>query len=410
MQYYERLGLTREPFSNSPAPHFLFNARQHITCLQELEIAVRLRRGLNVVLGEVGTGKTTLCRRLIRVLDGHGDVVVHLMLDPQFPSPKAFLRVLCGFFTGQEPEQGLGTWQIKERIKKALLTRGLKEKKLVVLIIDEGQKLERASLELLRELLNYETNASKLLQIVIFAQKELEPVIRSMPNFQDRIDCLHRLSPLGLRESVAMIRYRLRKASPAGGGDLFTWPACLAVHRASRGYPRRMVRLCHKAVLAMLIRRRARIGFGLVRAVLREEAAGRGAERSRLGFTASCLAGLLVLAGGLAFGLWDGLPWHGASAPEPAQVEAAGEVRTPVAPAAPSLALPELNDALAPGEPVRRDDADFRPQRTKGLPRLLGAAGTGAGGGLGGTAGSGRLSLGGAGARHIVAADPEPRG
>lgn len=400
MRYFEGLGLTREPFSNSPDPNFLFNSRQHITCLQELEIAVRLRRGLNVVLGDIGTGKTTLCRRFIRVLDGHKEIVVHLLLDPKFPSPKAFLRALCSFFTGQEPEPDLNTWQLKERIKKALLTRGLKEKKLVVLMIDEGQKLDRQSLEILRELLNYETNACKLLQIVIFAQKEFEPVIMSMPNFKDRINCLHRLSPLGFRESRAMIRFRLAKASPAGTkADLFTLPACLAVYRASRGYPRKIVRICHKAVLALLIRRRERIGFFLVRSILREEGAGWGGKR-RLGPVFACLAGLLVLAGGFFLGFTSGLPFFGASKPEPVRVETAAHRAAEAGAEEPgALALPKAEEplrkatplppeeALAPerplarelqppparvSEPEARQATGVRMPRSK-LPRLLGA-------------------------------------
>ncbi|MBN2686747.1 MAG: AAA family ATPase, partial [Deltaproteobacteria bacterium] len=70
MEYFKILNLIKEPFSNSPEPEFFYDSPQHVNCLQNLEMAIRLRRGLNVIVGEVGTGKTTLCRRLINQFDG----------------------------------------------------------------------------------------------------------------------------------------------------------------------------------------------------------------------------------------------------------------------------------------------------------------------------------------------------
>jgi type II secretory pathway predicted ATPase ExeA len=148
MKYFERLGLVREPFSSSPDPGFLFYSRQHITCLQELEIAVRLRRGLNMVIGDIGTGKTTLCRRFVRNLSRNKSISVHLLLDPGFSSARAFLRVLCTQLCGELPDSRLSLWSLKEMIKKALLRMGMREDKTIVLIIDEGQKMSRECLEL----------------------------------------------------------------------------------------------------------------------------------------------------------------------------------------------------------------------------------------------------------------------
>lgn len=298
MKYYERLGLVREPFSSSPDPTFLFYSRQHIACLQELEIAVRLRRGLNLVIGDIGTGKTTLCRRFVRNLSKNGTMDVRLLLDPGFPSAKAFLRVLCAQLCGELPDNRLSPWSLKEMIKKTLLRMGLRADHTVVLIIDEGQKLSRECLEILRELLNYETNEAKLLQIVIFAQPELEPLVADMPNFLDRVNFYHRLRPLNFREMRSMVEYRLARATAEGSfpPKLFSPPALRAIHRATGGYPRKVVRLCHKTLLRMLIADGAQVTWGVVRRCLREEVRGRS---GRLGWAAAGVSAL-ILAGGLA--------------------------------------------------------------------------------------------------------------
>ncbi|MGE4504388.1 MAG: AAA family ATPase [Desulfovibrionaceae bacterium] len=273
MEYYERLGLAREPFSNSPDPDFLFYSRQHIDCLQQMEIAVRLRRGLNVVVGPVGTGKTTLIRRLIKDMGADRSVRLHLVLDPYFKSAHAFLRMLCSQVLGTLPDRRLNAYSLKEQLKRELFRRGVEENLLSVLVVDEAQKMTPECLEVLRELLNYETNNRKLLQILLFAQPEIEPVIRSMENFMDRVNTFVRLKPLSLREARAMIDYRLEMASDEHRGvpRLFTPAGVRVLHKAAGGYPRKLVRLCHKAMLALLIQKRRRVSWSLARTVVLEE-------------------------------------------------------------------------------------------------------------------------------------------
>ena len=145
MDYFKILNLKKEPFSNSPEPEFFFQSSKHLGCLQKLELAVRLRRGLNVVIGDVGTGKTTLCRQLILKFaeseHDSGNTETHLLMDPAFTNPVEFLSAVSltlGIsFTGE----GESEWQFKENIKKYLWKKGVDEGKIVVLIIDEGQKL-----------------------------------------------------------------------------------------------------------------------------------------------------------------------------------------------------------------------------------------------------------------------------
>lgn len=98
--YLELLNLTREPFSNSPDPDAYYRTPTHEDCLNRLEIAIRLRRGLNVVLGEVGTGKSTLCRCLLRSLNEQSGIDVFLLLDAGFEDADEFVRHLCELFAG----------------------------------------------------------------------------------------------------------------------------------------------------------------------------------------------------------------------------------------------------------------------------------------------------------------------
>ena len=270
MEYYNILNLKKEPFSNSPEPEFFFESPKHIGCLQKLELAVRLRRGLNVVIGDVGTGKTTLCRKLIQQLsyttDDSQEIETHLLLDPSFKNSTEFLQTVSLLLGIKDVEDQESEWQLKERIKNYLFSKGVNEEKIIVLIIDEGQKIPEDCLEILREFLNYETNNFKLLQIIIFAQKEFKKILNNRSNLSDRINTLYYLKPLNFQQTKAMINYRISVARdlekvPA----LFSFWALLAVYLTTNGYPRRVVSLCHQVILALIIRGRKKAGFFLVR-------------------------------------------------------------------------------------------------------------------------------------------------
>jgi general secretion pathway protein A len=270
MEYYKILNFKKDPFSNSPEPEFFFEAPKHISCLQKLELAVRLRRGLNVVIGAVGTGKTTLCRKLIQQLSfapkDSQDIETYLLLDPSFDSIIGFLQtisLLIGLkdLDGQENE-----WQLKEKIKNYLFNKGVNDNKIVVLIIDEGQKIPESCIEILREFLNYETNNFKLLQIIIFAQLEFKKVLRKYANLSDRINYLYYLTNLKFKHMRDMIKYRISVARNfEKSSDLFTFWGMLAIYLATRGYPRKVVSLCHQALLMLIIRGKDKADFFLVR-------------------------------------------------------------------------------------------------------------------------------------------------
>ncbi|MFC1798550.1 ExeA family protein [Thermodesulfobacteriota bacterium] len=266
MDYFSILNLNKEPFSNSPDPDYFFQSVQHLGCLQKLELSIRLKRGLNVVVGDVGTGKTTLCRQLIRNFANDKNSETHLILDPYFSTPMEFLVTVAGLFEDQKSFEEMNDWQIKEAIKQYIFKKGVDENKTIVLIIDEGQKIPEFCLEILREFLNFETNEFKLLQIVIFAQKEIEEFLDKHANVADRINLYHLLGPLNFKDTRQMIRFRINQSSSISKRrSIFSFPALWAIYRETKGYPRKIVNLCHQIMLAMIIQNKTRAGWSLVR-------------------------------------------------------------------------------------------------------------------------------------------------
>ncbi|MDP2645123.1 MAG: AAA family ATPase [Desulfobacterales bacterium] len=295
MDYFQILNLNREPFPNSPDPDLFFKTRQHQSCLQKLELSFRLRRGLNVVVGDVGTGKTTLCRQLIRQFAGDKDVETYLVLDPSFSDALEFLKTITQMFEGVRPEETLNAWQLKEIIKTFLFRKGVDEKKTVILIVDEGQKIPVFCLEILREFLNYETNEFKLLQIVIFAQKEFQQTLKERANLADRINLYHVLEPLNFQDTRAMIQFRLNKSSRTGNTlSVFSYPALWRIYSATKGHPRKIINLCHQSVLAMIIQNRSRVGWSLVRSCMQRTFSKEANKLNRVWIIVAA-AGLIII-------------------------------------------------------------------------------------------------------------------
>lgn len=265
MSYYSLLGLIRDPFVTTPDPDLFFRCPKQLDNLERLEIGVRLRRGLSVVLGPVGTGKSTLSRQLMRTMSGNAEFVTHLMLDPFFETEKEMLAWLNREFEIQDELITDSVWQLKDNLKNKLYALGVEQGRIVCLIVDEGQKITRECLEVLRELLNYETNDFKLLQIVIFAQEEFEPTLDSMPNLSDRIYQRLRLGAFSFGETQQLVRTRLNLCKGDGPlKPLFTPLGFLAVYLATEGYPRKIVQLCHKVMLAVIGQGKSKAGWDLV--------------------------------------------------------------------------------------------------------------------------------------------------
>lgn len=321
MSYLELLSLSREPFSTSPDPDTVYEAASHSLCLNRLEIAIRLHRGLNVVLGPVGTGKSTLCRRLYKRLSGSASVRAFCLLDAGGSSAQAFLLSLAELFQcewdGNNLQEGIG------RLQSAVYELALVNRRTPVLLIDEGQKLTPQALELLRVLLNFETNTEKLLQIVIFAQPEFLSALETMPNLRDRINECLTLEPLSDAEGVSMLRLRLRLAGGERALRLFTPGALKLICRAGEGRPRQLIRLAHLSLLAMIMANRREVDARLVRTEVLREPALAGWVKGLLWGTGLTALGLAVYAA-LTLG-W--LTWPGTDRPVEAPKGAATVAR-----------------------------------------------------------------------------------
>jgi general secretion pathway protein A len=281
MSYYRALGLHAEPFSTSPDPSFFFLSEGHRAALNRLRIALSLRRGLCVVLGDVGTGKTTLSRKLSQMLREEKDVLFFMILNPFFKSQKQFLtRLVQLLHADVDPHRSDGLECI-EAVEQYLFRKGVQEQKTVVLLVDEAQLLPDYVLEILRLLLNYETNEYKILQLILVGQMELLPRISRMPNFWDRIAAKVLIQPLGLDETKEMIRYRLDLAGYRGDG-LFTEEAIRAIHAYTRGYPRKLTLICHNSLEHLVMHDKRVVDEALVKDLIAQDVkpAGVGALES----------------------------------------------------------------------------------------------------------------------------------
>ena len=269
MSYYEALGFNKEPFSTSPDPAFFYHSSAHSTAIQRLEIAIRLKRGLSVILGDVGIGKTTMSRALLQTFANDNDYIFHIILDPTYKSEFQFLTSLSKMF-GIKPDTR-STLDYKEELEKYLLKKGVEENKTVVLLIDEGQKLSTPFLEILRTLLNFETNEYKLLQLVLVSQMELLPRIKKIKNFYDRIALKYIINPLDEEEAKEMIEFRLVEAGLDSSKKIFTDEAIERIFEYTQGYPRKTSIVCHNALEALVMHGKSIVDSALVSKVIDRE-------------------------------------------------------------------------------------------------------------------------------------------
>ncbi|MGE5279545.1 MAG: ExeA family protein [Deltaproteobacteria bacterium] len=270
MSYYQILGLEKEPFSTSPDPEFFYQSQEHRAALTRLLIEIRLRRGLSVILGDVGTGKTTLSRKLFQMLKQREDIEFFMILDPTFDTEQVFVESLLRTFRIQLEKQAPSLLDMKEAIKQYLFQKGVQENKTSVLLVDEAQKLNTESLEVLRVMLNYETNEYKLLQVVLLAQLELLPKIREMKNLLDRVSMRYIINPFDDVETREMIDFRVRQAGYASTMPLFQEEAIAEVYQLTQGYPRRIAMVCHNALKRLVLENKVVVDRAIVRQCVAE--------------------------------------------------------------------------------------------------------------------------------------------
>ena len=245
--YLEHFGLNELPFGITPDTSFIFSTRSHQEALNTLLLALECGEGFIKITGEVGTGKTLLCRRLLHALSD--DWVTTYLPNPCL-EPQTLLLALADEL-GIEDNGGLDQYHLMRRINMALLNLA-KNGKRVALCIDEAQAMPLPTLEVLRLVSNLETEKRKLLQIVLFGQPELDarlatPAVRQI---LQRITFHYRLDVLGRPELEHYVAHRLRVAGYRGD-PVFSSGALRILYRASGGTPRLANILAHKALLVV---------------------------------------------------------------------------------------------------------------------------------------------------------------
>lgn len=243
--YLAHFGLQELPFGITPDTSFAYACASHQEALNTLLVAVKNGEGFIKITGEVGTGKTLLCRKFLATLD---DTFVSAYIPNPYLEPRTLLLALAeelGVTLAKEDDQH----HLIKGLTQALL-RFAGEGKSVVLCLDEAQAMPIESLEALRLLTNLETEKRKLLQVVLFGQPELDAKLAadSVRQLRQRITFQYRLGELGREELDYYLAHRLRVAGYRGN-RLITQPAVRALHRASGGIPRLVNVLSHKSML-----------------------------------------------------------------------------------------------------------------------------------------------------------------
>lgn len=262
MEFY---GLTEPPFSITPNPRFLFYSPRHREAYNHLLYGVREKKGFVQLTGEVGAGKTTLCRAM---LDQLGETYeTALILNPVLDADLLMKSIAMEF--GLET-QGRDRLDILASINRFLLQL-VEQGKEAVLVIDEAQDLPPDLLEQVRLLSNLETDDQKLLQIVLMGQPELKERLNdySLRQLRQRITVRYHLHPLKRYEVAQYIQHRLQ-VSGANGAPYFTAGAVWRIFRYSRGIPRLVNAVCDKCLLAGFVQQSDRIDFRTVGRAIRE--------------------------------------------------------------------------------------------------------------------------------------------
>lgn len=249
--YLQHFGLLDEPFSTSPNPRYLYITPTHNLALEKTKWTIAAKRGLAFCFGKVGTGKTTLARELAQRFEDEPEISYVFITNPSFPTPNQLLRTIIQEF--EVPQTSRNYLELLNIFKAFLQEQAVKQGKTLVLLIDEAQTLKAPLLELLRQLMNYEANDQKFLQMVLFAQEEFrvrlhQPRYRNLVNRAAMASTLDALSP---SDTEAMLRYRW---TAAGGKDFpFTPEAIELLYRYSQGIPRTQVILADNALLGAFV-------------------------------------------------------------------------------------------------------------------------------------------------------------
>ena len=259
--YLDFFGLQEKPFSIAPNPDYLFLTDQHNEALAHLRYGIGDEGGFVLLTGEIGTGKTTICRSMLNQLPA--DVDLAFVVNPKL-SAQEMLEAVCDDF-GINYTPGDSVRTLVNALNEFLLESFAKGRN-AILVIDEAQNLEEDVLEQLRLLTNLETSEKKLLQLILIGQPELKEKLaqHSMRQLAQRITASFHLQPLSYQETVDYIGHRLHMAGFRG--ELFTKAAIKHIYKRSGGTPRLINIICDRAMLGAYTLGALKIEFPVVQA------------------------------------------------------------------------------------------------------------------------------------------------
>lgn len=264
--YESFYGLNERPFNITPDPKFLYLSPTHRDALQHLMFGVREKKGFIALVGEVGCGKTTLCRHFLNLLDTeHYDTA--LILNPRLTETQMLKAILTEL---GETKLARSQNDLVAQMNRVLLAR-IEAGRDIVLIIDEAQNLSFEVLEQIRLLSNLETDQQKLLQIVLIGQPELKTILarKELRQLRQRILVHYELSALTVHDLAHYVQHRITLAGGNGRPSFTPW-ALRAIHRFSHGIPRIVNNLCDKSILAAYIRESDDVTYWDVRRAIRD--------------------------------------------------------------------------------------------------------------------------------------------
>ena len=354
--YLEHFGLEEPPFRITPHPDFFFDGADRGATLEGLLYAILHDEGIVKVSGEIGSGKTTLCRVLMERLPQEVETV--FLANPSYSRTEILLAISEEL---GRPASATPSSSVLRELQTQLIELYASGRRVVVMI-DEAHAMPEDTLEQVRLLSNLESSRHKLIQIVLFGQPELDAALDkpSMRQLKDRITHSFRTRPLNVEEAGNYIAFRMRAAGYKGR-EVFTPAAISAITRASSGLTRRINVLCDKSLLAAFAANTHAVTPHQVRAAIADSefapVPGRGSRNSRI-FAAVALLAMGAIAGAATF-YWlergNVAPAAPAAIPQPpaAQASSPAEAVTPV----PTIQVAEKPPAplLAP-EQLRRLD------------------------------------------------------
>ena len=302
--YQQFFGLKQAPFSIAPDPRYLFMSERHREALAHLLYGVGGGGGFVLLTGEIGAGKTTVCRCFLEQIPRRCNVAY--IFNPKLTVAE-LLKSVCDEFHIPYEHRGPGVPTVKDHLdplnKFLLDTHAVGQNN--VLIIDEAQSLSADVLEQLRLLTNLETNERKLLQIVLIGQPELRTMLArpELEQLAQRVIARFHLEALSQAETVQYIRHRLAVAGMTGGHP-FDRPAMRRVHHWTRGVPRRINLLCDRALLGAYATGKGDVGVEIVDKAAREVFdQAEPAARQRFGRRPMAVLGLGAALGGALLGV-----------------------------------------------------------------------------------------------------------